>query len=155
MARGPDFAIAKHIADATKGPGIGTFVQDEVDAGRDPWALTTGLPLVTAGEVPENPDDVVIVFANAGGRIDSVGVQEDHVIEVRSRSASWETAYSRALTISNALHLAQGEIGGILMRIRAESPPVPFERGDGPNGGRWSTTQVFTAVLKQGSNTTT
>ena len=152
MARGPDFAIAEYIVD--KVPGIGTFVQDVIDAGDDPWAITTGLPLVTAGETPERPDDAVIVLMNFGGRNDSFGVQEDHIFEVRSRSASWETAFVRALTISNSLHLAQGSIGGILMRIRSNGPPVPFERDDGPNGGRWLTTQVFTAVLKQGENTT-
>jgi len=152
MAQGPDFAIASYIADPVKGPGIGTFFQDELDAGRDPWALS-GI-LVTAGEVPERPDDSVTVLANIGGRTDSFGVQEDFVFEVRCRSSSWGTVYTRALQISTALHLAQGSIGGILMRIRSNGPPFPLGRDDGPDGGRWNTIQVFTAVMKQGENTT-
>lgn len=148
MARGPDFAVAKHLASK----GLGTFFQDEIDAGRDPAELSG--TLVAAGETPPRPDDAIVVLATIGGSFDSVGVQQDMFLEVQSRSASYGTAFERALDVSRTLHLAQGDLGGILMRVRANGPPASLGRDDGDLGGRWQFSQVFTAVLKQGEDTT-
>lgn len=151
MGRAPDFVVAKFLADE----GLGAFVQDELDADRDP-AEVTGT-LVTAGEVAPRPDDAIVVLRGIGGRMDSVGVQEDHVLEVQCRAPTYEAAWDRALSVSNALHLAQGDLGGfgVLMRVRAEAPPISLGRDADGRGGRWVTSQIFTAVLKQGENLTT
>lgn len=146
MAQGPDFAVAKHLAKL----GFGTFFQDAIDANMSPEAVGT---IVAAGEMPLRPDDAVVVLPGLGGRLDSVGVQEDQIFEVRSRSATYDAAYGRALAISNALHLAQGDIGGILMRISANTTPTSLGRDESRSGGRWVMSQTFTARLKQGENT--
>ena len=149
MARGPEWAVAKCLA--TK--GLGTFFQDEIDAGRDPRAFAG--TVVYAGQVDPRPDDAIAVLRGIGGRLDSFGVQEDVILEVQSRSASYEVAFDRAFQVSNALHLEQGTLGGIIMRVRAAAPPVSLGRDSGTQeGGRWVASQVFTVVLKQGENTT-
>ncbi len=149
MAKGPEWAVAKCLG--TK--GLGTFFQDEIDADRDPGALVG--TLIVSGQVAPRPDDMISVLRGIGGRLDSFGVQEDIILEIQCRSAVYETAFDRAAQVSNALHLEQGNIGGIIMRVRAAGPPVSLGLDAGTQRpGRWVTSQTFTVVLKQGENTT-
>lgn len=149
MAKGPEWALAKCLASE----GLGTFFQDEIDAGRDPRDFIG--TIVYAGQVDPRPNDAISVLRGIGGRIDSFGVQEDVILEVQCRSVSYETAFDRAAQVSNALHLKQGNLGGILMRVRAAAPPVSLGLDSGSKQpGRWVTSQTFTVVLKQGENTT-
>lgn len=149
MAKGPEWALAKCLASE----GLGTFFQDEIDAGRDPREFTG--TIIYAGQVDPRPDDAISILRGIGGRMDSVGVQEDMILEVQSRSVSYETAFDRAAQVSNALHLKQGSLGGIIMRVRAAAPPVSLGRDEGARQpGRWVASQTFTVVLKQGENTT-
>lgn len=146
MARGPDYALAKFIASEL---GL-TFFQDVVDAGGN-----TETADVFAGESPVRPaTPIIFVTANIGGRLDTKGVQEEHILEVRTRGEDYQTTYELALDVSNAVHLAQGDLGGILMRVRANMSPVSLGRDEGTNSGLQTFTQTFTAVLKQGENTT-
>jgi len=146
MARGPDYALAKFIASDL---GL-DFFQDAIDAGTDPEAAD-----VFAGEAPVRPGTpIVVVLPSIGGRIDSVGIQEDVFLDVRTRGTDYQTTYELALDVSNALHLAQGDLGGILMRVRANTPPVSLGRDEGAGSGHQTFSQTFTAVLKQGENTT-
>lgn len=133
MARAFDHALAQHLASK----GFGTYAVD-----------------VFAGEIPPRPDEAVGVTLQAGGRVVNLA-QEEQIVEVRVRSASYETAVDRASQISALLHDAQGDFGGqgIVAKTLAASTPTPLGRDSGPDGGRWEFVQVFTAVLKQGLTT--
>jgi hypothetical protein len=147
MARGSDYALAKHIATTLSL----TFFQDVIDAGGDPEDSAD----VWAGEMPLRPTTpIVAVLSGIGGRVDSVGIQEDHILDVRTRGEDYQATYDLALQVSNALHLAQGNLGGILMRVRANNSPVSLGRDEGTRGGLHVFSQTFTVVLKQGENTT-
>ena len=149
MAKGPEWAVAKCLG--TK--ALGTFFQDEIDAGRDPRAFMG--TIIYAGQVDPRPDDAISVLRGIGGRLDSFGVQEDIILEIQCRSASYETAFDRAAQVSAALHLEQGNMLGIIMRIRGAGPPVSLGLDSGSQQpGRWVTSQTFTVVLKQGETTT-
>jgi hypothetical protein len=146
MAQGSDFAIAKFLA----GELSLTFFQDVIDAGGDPETAQ-----VFAGESPIRPTTpIVFVTPGFGGRMDSVGVQEEHIVEVRTRGLNYGDTFALARSVSNALHLAQGDLGGILMRVRANAPPVSLGRDQGTQQGLQTFSQTFTAVLKQGENST-
>lgn len=148
MARGPDFALAKHIATSLSL----AFVQDVIDASGDPETA-----VVFAGEEPIRPEDAIVVIPGIGGRIPN-RVSEEHILEVRVRDRDYQVAYERALAIHNLLFdpddTAQGILGGIAMRVRPNAPPVSLGRDDGPGPGRQRFSQTFTALLKAGDNTT-
>jgi hypothetical protein len=132
MARGPESAVAACLAQC----GFGTLATD-----------------IFVGELPLRPDSCIAVLPATGGRI--LGrLQEEQVIEVVVRDASYQNVRDVSLQISNKLHDLQGDIGGlgIIMRIRANNTPIPLGRDKDKDGGRHLSSQLFTCLLKQGRN---
>lgn len=114
-------------------------------------------PKVFAGLEPASPDEAITVVASTGGRTVSL-LAEEHVFEVRVRSATYQTALTTArgiwafLTESGAG--GQGSYGGILVaRLTSNAPAVSLGKDEGPDGGLWRVSQFYTALIKAASFT--
>ena len=101
-------------------------------------------------EEPTTPDAIVTVFEIAGGSIPQPELSEEHLIQVRTRDASFESGWDRLRSIQETLHNYSGDAGGILVAfIRATAPGAPLGRELGArDGGRWRMIQTYSVFAK-------
>jgi hypothetical protein len=127
---GLDQAIAVQL----KARGIGDLYSD------DPAGS------IYIGEEPETPDSTVTVLLEGGGA-PTLTLAEEHLVTVRVRDASYETAHERMRAVYLALHEEQGQWSGIpVARVRANFPPLTLGRDA---SGRWRVTQSYTVLARR------